>query len=312
MAATPAGSTPSNEPRGPRAVAAPRNATVAPRHVTVRIARTRAELADALAAVRGEGGLAFVPTMGYLHEGHLSLVDAARRRAARVVVSIFVNPLQFGPGEDLARYPRDLERDVTLLEARGVDVVFAPDTAAMYPSGGAVVRVGPGSLGAGLCGAFRPGHFEGVLTVVAKLFHLVAPDVAVFGAKDYQQGILVRRMARDLDFPLEVELAPIVREADGLAMSSRNAFLQGEDRARAASLYRGLSAARAAFSAGEPSAHVLGTVVRRSVEEAGGRVQYVELVDPESLAPLERARPGAVLAVAAHVGPTRLIDNVTL
>ncbi|HUH12921.1 MAG TPA: pantoate--beta-alanine ligase [Longimicrobiales bacterium] len=278
----------------------------------VRVARTRAELAAALRALRGAGGLGLVPTMGYLHEGHLSLVDAARRRAERVVVSIFVNPLQFGPSEDLGRYPRDLDRDLALLEARGADLVFTPEVDAMYPEGDPIVRVGPGRLGEGLCGAFRPGHFEGVLTVVAKLFHLVEPDVAVFGAKDYQQGILVRRMARELDFPLEVELAPIVREPDGLAMSSRNAHLAGEDRARAASLYRGLSAAREAFRAGEPRASILGTLVRRTVEEVGGRIQYVELVDAETLALLERARAGAVLAVAAHVGPTRLIDNVTL
>lgn len=277
---------------------------------------TRRELAAALADARaagGDGRLAFVPTMGYLHEGHLSLVDVAREHAAAVALSIFVNPLQFGPEEDLERYPRDLERDARLARERGVDVLFAPAREEVYRGGEATVRVVPGPLGERLCGAFRPGHFEGVLTVVAKLFHLVAPDVAVFGRKDYQQGVLVRRMAADLDFPVAVVLAPIVREVDGLALSSRNAYLTPEERTRALSINAGLRAAADAFRAGERASVALGTLVRQRIESAPGvRIQYVDVVDPDTLEPLPEARTGAVLAVAAHVGRTRLIDNVTL
>lgn len=277
------------------------------------LARTRAELREALGRLRRpRRALGLVPTMGYLHEGHLSLVEVAREHADAVALSIFVNPLQFGPGEDLERYPRDLERDLALCEGRGVDLVFAPPTDEMYPRGDALVRVHPGPMGDVLCGAFRPGHFDGVLTVVAKLFHLFGPEAAVFGSKDYQQGILIRRMARDLDFPLEVVLAPIVREEDGVAMSSRNAYLSQDERRRAKSLFRGLSEARAAFAAGERDGAVLGTLVRRAVEAEDGRVQYVAVVDPDTLELLGEARSGAVVAVAAHIGKTRLIDNVQL
>src|SRR5258708_2215644 len=173
--------------------------------------------------------IGFVPTMGFLHEGHLRLVDRARELAERVVVSIFVNPLQFGPHEDLARYPRDLPRDRTLAEARGADCLFVPDAAAMYPNE-PVVRVAPGPVAETLEGAARPGHFAGVLTVVAKLFHIVEPDVAVFGRKDFQQAMLIRRMVRDLDFPLTLDIAPTVRELDGLALSSRNTYLNADER----------------------------------------------------------------------------------
>ena len=194
----------------------------------------------------------FVPTMGFLHEGHLRLVDRAKERADRVVVSIFVNPLQFGPAEDLAQYPRDLERDRQLAGERGVDCLFVPDTAAMYPAE-PLVRVSPGPMADPLEGAARPGHFAGVLTVIAKLFHIVEPDIAVVGRKDFQQAMLVRRLAADLDFGLEIDVAPTVRELDGLALSSRNAYLKGDDRRAALALSRALRAVEQAWRAGRPT-----------------------------------------------------------
>src|SRR5690606_6536524 len=206
-------------------------------------------IADARA--RGAGPIALVPTMGALHEGHLTLVDRAREHAAFVVLSVYVNPLQFGPAEDLARYPRNVEQDARLARSRGVDLLFAPTDAEMYPAGESVVRVSPGPLDGRLCGAFRPGHFEGVLTVVAKLFNIIQPDVAVFGQKDHQQAVLIRRMVADLDMPIEIVVAPLVREPDGLAMSSRNAYLTGAARERARSLSQGLDAAARAYGAGE-------------------------------------------------------------
>src|SRR6185436_8499787 len=194
--------------------------------------------------------IGFVPTMGYLHEGHLRLVDRARELAERVVVSIFVNPLQFGPHEDLSRYPRDLPRDKKLAEARGVDLLFVPDAAAMYPSE-PLTRVVPGPVADTLEGMARPGHFTGVLTVVAKLFHIVEPDIAVFGRKDFQQAMLVRRMVADLDFALEIEVAPTVRELDGLALSSRNSYLTADERRAALALSRTLRAVEQAWRGGQ-------------------------------------------------------------
>jgi pantoate--beta-alanine ligase len=279
----------------------------------VRRLQSCAEVGEAVLADRRAGRrVAFVPTMGALHEGHLSLVDRARQLADRVVVSIFVNPLQFGPGEDLARYPRALELDAALCEARGVDLLFAPPAEALYPAGAPLVRVVPGPLAQRLCGAARPGHFEGVLTVVAKLFHIVPADVAVFGQKDYQQALLIRRMVRDLDFPIGVEVAPTVREADGLAMSSRNAYLAPEERRRAAVLSRGLAAALAAYRDGMRHPAELAGIAGRLLAADGVRPEYLELVDGETLAPPAEAGPGDVLAVAAFVGATRLIDNVIL
>ncbi len=278
---------------------------------------TRAELRAAVAAARGRGArIGLVPTMGYLHEGHLALVDAARAAVAPdglVVMSLFVNPLQFGPGEDLERYPRDLPRDARLAAERGVDLLFAPTTEEMYPAGAPQVQVVPGTMADRLCGAFRPGHFQGVLTVVAKLFHLVQPDVAVFGRKDFQQAVLIRRMVRDLDFPIEIVAAPTVRERDGLALSSRNVYLSPPDRQAALALSRALGAARAAFAAGqrEPAA-LLQAAQGVLASEPRVRVQYLELVDSETLEAVERVDAGSVLAVAAHVGPTRLIDNTAL
>lgn len=274
--------------------------------------REEARVAVADARARGAGPIALVPTMGALHEGHLTLVDRAREHAGFVALSVYVNPLQFGPAEDLARYPRDLERDARLAEERGVDLLFAPTDAEMYPAGEPVVRVSPGPLADRLCGAFRPGHFEGVLTVVAKLFNIIQPDVAVFGQKDYQQAVLIRRMVADLDMPVEIVVAPLVREPDGLAMSSRNAYLQGDARIRARSLSQGLADAARAYAAGERNADRLTALVRAAIERAGARTQYAELVEPDTLARIETAVPGSVLAVAAFVDDTRLIDNIVL
>lgn len=253
-----------------------------------------------------------VPTMGYLHEGHLRLIDRARGRCDDVVVSVFVNPLQFGPAEDFGRYPRDVPRDRTLAAGRGTDCLFVPSADAVYPQQPAV-RLSPGTLGEHLCGPWRPGHFEGVLTVVAKLFHLVEPDVAVFGRKDAQQAAIIRRMVSDLDFPLEIVVAPTVREADGLALSSRNAYLTAEERRAAPALSRGLAAAHDAFRHGMIVAEDVVAQVRRVVErEPLLRLEYVEAVDPNTLAPVPRVAKDTLLALAARVGSTRLIDNIVL
>ncbi len=244
--------------------------------------------------------------MGYLHEGHLSLVREARARADVVVASIFVNPIQFGPNEDLARYPRDEAGDSAKLRGAGCDVLYLPE--AMYADDFST-HVEVGGPSAGLCGDRRPGHFRGVATVVAKLFHLVAPDVAVFGQKDYQQLAVLRRMVRDLDFDVEIVGCPIVREPDGLAMSSRNAYLSAEDRPRALALSQGLEAAARAMSAGERSPRRLEAIARAPLEAANLRVDYVEARDAMSLAPIEEPQGPIVIAVAAFVGATRLIDN---
>lgn len=269
-----------------------------------------------LRARMGEGRtVGLVPTMGYLHEGHLSLVDRAVDLADLVVVSVFVNPLQFGEGEDLEEYPRDLERDVDLARERGAQLVFAPDVDEMYPAGEPVVTVDPGPMAEVLCGAHRPDHFRGVLTVVAKLFNIVRPDLAVFGRKDYQQAVLIERMTRDLNLPVRIEKAPVVREDDGLAMSSRNEYLSREERARAPALYRGLSEAQRRFREGERDPEALVEAFRAQLpDDPELRVQYVEVVNPETLEPVgeEEAGPDDVMAVAAFLGTTRLIDNVRL
>lgn len=254
--------------------------------------------------------IGFVPTMGFLHEGHLRLVDRARELAERVVMSVFVNPLQFGPAEDFGRYPRDLARDRQLAEARGVDCLFAPEAGAMYPAD-SVVRVVAGPMADTLEGAARPGHFTGVLTVVAKLFHLVEPDVAVFGRKDFQQAMLVRRMALDLDSAISIEVAPTVRELDGLALSSRNTYLDQDHRRSALALSRALRAVEQAWRSGEADA---GALQRRGMEvlrAPGVEPEYLALVD-EGLQPVMRVTARTVAVVAARVGRTRLIDNVVL
>jgi pantoate--beta-alanine ligase len=272
-----------------------------------------AELRDACEAARVRGErVGFVPTMGALHDGHLTLVREAKRRAAFVVVSIFVNPTQFGPSEDLSRYPRDLAGDLARLAPLGVDAVFAPQASALYEAG-EDTRVHVGRVAEPLCGRTRPGHFDGVATIVAKLFNIVGPSVAVFGQKDYQQLLVIRRMARDLFAPVEVVGIPTVRERDGLAMSSRNAFLSADDRARALALVKGLAAASKAFQAGERRARVLEALARDPIDRVASSVDYVEVRDADTLAAIdELTGPRAVLAVACRIGATRLIDNVVL
>jgi pantoate--beta-alanine ligase len=245
--------------------------------------------------------IGLVPTMGYLHEGHLALVDEARRRAGSVILSIFVNPLQFGPSEDLA-----------LAAGRGVDALFIPDVETMYPPG-SEIRVVPGATAERWEGAARPGHFTGVLTVVAKLFHLVQPDLACFGRKDIQQLTLIQRMVRDLDWPIEIVAVPTVREPDGLALSSRNSYLDRADRRRALLLSRALDLAHREFCQGEQRAAALEQRMRRELEtDPQVRVEYIALADPVTLAPVPVVDGRTIVAIAARIGSTRLIDNITL
>jgi len=271
-----------------------------------------------LAARQRGARLALVPTMGFLHDGHLSLLREARRRADRPggeglsLATIFVNPTQFGPGEDLSSYPRDLKGDLERCAAAGVDWVLAPDRADRMFAEGHQTWLTVERASQGLCGASRPGHFRGVATVVAKLFNLTRPHLALFGEKDYQQLAVIRAMERDLAFGIEVVGMPIVREPDGLALSSRNAYLSAEERGRALALSRALAEAARASAAGERSAAVLRARARARLEAAGARVDYVEVVHPDTLVPVSRAEPGSVLLVAAFVGATRLIDNARL
>jgi len=256
--------------------------------------------------------IAVVPTMGALHEGHLALLRAARGQADVVILTIFVNPTQFGPNEDLGKYPRDEAGDLKKAQRAGIDLAFCPEPAAMYLPG-AQTFVEVRELSQPLCGASRPGHFAGVATVVAKLFHITQPHVAVFGEKDYQQLAIIRRMARDLDFAVEITSVPIVREADGLAMSSRNAYLSAEQRHAARSLSAGLAAAEHAFAGGERRAAALIAAARAPIEAAAEtRIDYAELRDAEELTAITDVERPAVLALAVFVGTTRLIDNRVL
>jgi pantoate--beta-alanine ligase len=282
------------------------------------VLRSKPELRAAVADARREGRtIALVPTMGYLHEGHLALIRAARAECDLVVMSLFVNPTQFGAGEDLDRYPRDEERDLRLAGEAGADLVFAPSVAEIYPDGpdGCVTQVEvTGSLTDVLDGDPEqrgPEHFRGVTTVVAKLFNLVGPDVAYFGQKDAQQAVVIRRMVRDLDFPVRIEVLPTVREPDGLAMSSRNAYLGPEDRERATALSRALDAAERGVRAGSLGIGL--EAARRELATAGIEPEYLEARDAETLAPVKQLadRPVLVL-VAARVGAARLIDNVLI
>jgi pantoate--beta-alanine ligase len=280
----------------------------------MRTVRTVAELRGVLAGPRAAGRrIALVPTMGALHEGHLSLIRRAREQADVVVVSLFVNPTQFRPNEDLAAYPRDEARDAALAEAEGADLLFAPGVEEVYPDGFATeVRV-TGPLTERLEGAARgPEHFHGVTTVVAKLFDMVAPHAAYFGAKDGQQALVIRRMARDLDLPVEIVMSPTVREPDGLAMSSRNAYLDPADRERAVALRRGLDAAEASVAAGEREPARIAAAGRAAMAEFGVEPEYFEIVNTEDLSPLTAIDDEALVAVAARVGRARLIDNTTL
>ncbi len=267
-----------------------------------------------LRAERGEmaGTFGLVPTMGFLHRGHLSLVERARAECDQVGVSVFVNPTQFGPGEDLHRYPRDLDRDLGLLEGLGVDVVWAPPPEEVYPPG-FQTWVTVEQVSAPLEGKHRPGHFRGVATVVAKLFNAFMPDRAYFGQKDAQQVAVIRQMARDLNFPVEVVVCPTVREADGLALSSRNVYLDPEERQAATVLFRALTKAQAAFGDGERDADALRAILSSTVAgEPLAREEYVSAADPETLDELERVEAGVLLSLAVRVGKTRLIDNVVL
>jgi len=258
------------------------------------------------------GPVGFVPTMGYLHAGHISLVQVARAECASVAVGIFVNPTQFGPNEDLARYPRDLPRDLALLEAAGVDMVWTPTVEIMYPPG-FQTWVEVDKLTRPLEGEIRPGHFRGVTTVVAKLFNAVGPDKAYFGQKDAQQAAVIRRMTKDLDFPIEIVVCPTLREADGLAMSSRNTYLNPEERQAATVLFRALSAAKTAYDSGECGAEKLRTLVRETVaSEPLARLQYVSCADYDTLEELETVRGKALISMAVFMGETRLIDNFAL
>jgi pantoate--beta-alanine ligase len=260
---------------------------------------------DASRRWRADGrSIGLVPTMGALHAGHLSLVDLARRENDVVVVSIFVNPIQFGPGEDFARYPRDPERDAAMLAAAQADAIYEPSTESMYPPG-ATTRVQVGAVSASLEGRARPGHFEGVATIVTKLFAAVGPDRAYFGQKDAQQVAVVRRLARDLDLGVEIRVAPIVREADGLALSSRNVYLNPAERAAATSLSSALRLAAEAYAAGERDPHQLSELMKaRMGKESPVRVDYADVVDAATF-----EKPGTLAVVAAWVGKTRLIDN---
>jgi pantoate--beta-alanine ligase len=259
------------------------------------------------------GDIALVPTMGALHEGHLSLVRAAKQRCKTVVVSIFVNPTQFGPGEDLARYPRDLQADVTKLEQEDVELVFAPSVDEMYPDGSTSSFVEVPGIADQLDGGSRPGHFRGVATVVAKLFHIVLPDYAFFGQKDAAQLAVLRAMVRDLNFPLQLVACPTVREPDGLALSSRNRYLNTEERDRARLLYQGLRAAQEAASRGLNEAPTLRAIILDIIErDAMVRLDYAEVVHPDTLLPVHDLSRGALIAIAAWIGQTRLIDNLLL
>ena len=276
------------------------------------VVRTIPACRAALPGLRAGRRVAFVPTMGALHEGHLSLVDLARTKADVVVVSVFVNPTQFAPGEDFERYPRDLDRDVRQVTRRGATLVFAPDVEEMYPEP-LLTRVTMRGITDDLEGARRPGHFDGVLTVVAKLFHIIEPEVAVFGQKDAQQAAAIRRMVADLDFPVEIVVGATARDADGLALSSRNAYLSQDDRREALALRSALGRAESLAAEGVADAAPLLAAMREELSRHPGiDVDYVALVERDTFRPVDRLTSPAVAAVAARVGGTRLIDNVVI
>ena len=269
-------------------------------------------IADLRTARAGLTHVGFVPTMGFLHKGHISLVRRARAECGAVAASIFVNPTQFGPAEDLARYPRDLPRDLALLETAGADLVFTPEPAEIYPPG-FDTQVLVGGITGVLEGAARPGHFAGVATVVAKLFNIVQPDVAYFGQKDAQQCAVIRKLVADLNLPVEIVVAPTVRDPDGLALSSRNSYLTPAQRAAAPVLFQALTAARAAFDGGERDAGRLREIMRRTIAaQPEAQVDYLSLADPQTLRELARVEGQALASLAVRFGATRLIDNLLL
>ncbi|MGE5380867.1 MAG: pantoate--beta-alanine ligase [Methylocystaceae bacterium] len=263
---------------------------------------------------RSQGNkIGLVPTMGFLHEGHLSLVKTAKSHCDKVVVSIFVNPIQFGPQEDLATYPRDLERDVRLLEAEGVDIVFNPSPEEMYPQGFSASVEITGEMTGKLCGRSRPGHFRGVTTVVSKLFHICRPDKAFFGQKDAQQLLIIEKMVRDLNFPVTIVRVPIKREADGLAMSSRNTYLSGSERQAALVLNQSLKRAGVLIEAGERNPAVIKAEIEAVINKAPkAKIDYVELVSGEDLSPINSLSGPVLIALAVAIGKTRLIDNLLM
>ncbi len=281
--------------------------------MTVRLVETIAAVREAVAAARRAGQtIGFIPTMGALHAGHAALLEAARRECGCVVASIFVNPTQFGPNEDYARYPRTLDADTALCAQAGCDLLFVPAVAEMYPTGFATIVEVP-ALAQGLCGASRPTHFRGVCVVVLKLFNIVQPDVAYFGAKDGQQVRIIARMTRDLDLPIRIAVQPTVREPDGLALSSRNRYLEADERAQATVLNRALQAAAADIVAGERRPGVVRERLVRTIAEAPlARVDYAEVVHGDDLQPLETLAGPVLLALAVRFGKTRLIDNLSL
>lgn len=274
------------------------------------ICKQISEVREILRGQREKGSrVSLVPTMGYLHRGHLTLVEEAKRDGAFVVMSIFVNPLQFGPKEDFSSYPRDFERDAKLAEEAGVDLLFNPEVDEMYPSMN-LTHVEVGELGDCLCGASRPGHFKGVTTVVSKLFHIVQPDRAYFGQKDFQQYLIIRRMVRDLNFPIEVIAVPIVREEDGLALSSRNVYLSPEQRAEALVLHRSLTQAEEWVQGGERRAEVIEERIKEKIRsESSGQIDYIEIRSAANLEKTVIITEAVVIALAVRFGSTRLIDN---
>ena len=255
--------------------------------------------------------IALVPTMGYLHQGHISLIEAAQKKADVTVVSVFVNPTQFGPTEDLAVYPRDFSRDKQICDRLGVNTVFAPSVDAMYPSRFSTWVI-EDRLSKPLCGHSRPSHFKGVTTVVCKLFNSVLPDFAIFGQKDAQQALIIRKMTRDLNFPIEILVGSTVRENDCLAMSSRNKYLTSEDRHNAQAIYRGLTLCKKAYKNGERNAHKIREIISKEILRSGGVIDYVDCVDCDSLEMVEAITSSVLIAVAVFYGKTRLIDNCIL
>ena len=257
--------------------------------------------------------IGFVPTMGYLHEGHLSLVRIARKRCDILVVSIFVNPTQFGPEEDFDKYPRDFGRDKKLCEQENVDIIFAPSVEEMYPKDSVTYVDMAGEMTKVLCGKYRPGHFRGVMTVVSKLFNIVQPDIAVFGRKDGQQLAVIRRMVSDLNFPIEIIGGETVRESDGLAMSSRNKYLTEEQRKSAPALYKSLLLAKTMIENGETDSSKIVERMRDYISNSGDfKIQYIEIVDADTLTPVDKIRNKVMIALAAFLGETRLIDNIVV
>lgn len=277
------------------------------------ITRTTSETRDAIARIRAQQKkIGFVPTMGYLHEGHLKLIDIAKEHSDFVVVSIFVNPTQFGPQEDFAAYPRDFERDRKLCESRGTDLIFAPEVGEMYPER-SLITFQIERLADRLCGARRPGHFNGVVLVVSKLFNIVQPDIAVFGQKDAQQLIIIKRLVRDLNFPVKIIAAPTVREPDGLAMSSRNVYLNSEQRAQSTVLYQSLQRAKALIESGERNPQKIIAAIEQFITTASeARIDYIEILSVRDLQPREYLDGQVLIALAVYFGKARLIDNIVL